>query len=242
MPSKPPAKSDPVPSILALRRVKLLEGLSDDTLATFARTWAWRRFKPNQQIITREARDTSVYIIVSGVVRITAFSGGGRQVTYRDMEAGEWFGDLAAIDGKPRSADALARTETLVVVLTPEQFRQLVFENPPVCDRLLRHITAWVRDLTDRLFDLSTLGVRNRVHAEILRLARQASSTANSARIQPAPKHVEIASQVSTYREQVTRELSAMARAGLIKRDGAALVVPDVARLERIVAEVRRAA
>ena len=60
------------------------------------------------------------------------------------------------------------------------------------------------------------------------------------ARIDPAPKHTEIASQVSTYREQVTRELSALAKQGLVERAGRALVIPDIARLEKIVAEVRR--
>jgi hypothetical protein len=62
----------------------------------------------------------------------------------------------------------------------------------------------------------------------------------NTASITPAPKHSDIACQISTYREQVTRELSAMAKQGLIRKAGAALVIPDVARLERIVAEVRR--
>ncbi len=60
------------------------------------------------------------------------------------------------------------------------------------------------------------------------------------ASIDPAPKHVDIASRISTNREQVTKELSAMARQGLIEKRARALVVPDVARLERIVAEVRR--
>ena len=56
------------------------------------------------------------------------------------------------------------------------------------------------------------------------------------------PKHADIASQVSTYREQVTRELSALARAGILEKDGAALVVRDVARLEKMVEDVRGAA
>jgi hypothetical protein len=61
----------------------------------------------------------------------------------------------------------------------------------------------------------------------------------NRARIDPAPRHADLASQVSTYREQVTRELSALAKAGVIGKDGKALLVLDVARLERLVKDVR---
>jgi hypothetical protein len=76
----------------------------------------------------------------------------------------------------------------------------------------------------------------------LLRLAREAGVEGNTAVIQPAPKHSDLASKVSTYREQVTRELSAMVKQGLLQRRDGALVIPDVARLERIVQEVRRSA
>ena len=62
------------------------------------------------------------------------------------------------------------------------------------------------------------------------------------ARIDPAPKYADIASQVSTYREQVRRELSALARAGIVGKEARALVVRDVARLEKMVEDVRAGA
>jgi CRP/FNR family cyclic AMP-dependent transcriptional regulator len=89
------------------------------------------------------------------------------------------------------------------------------------------------------VIELSTLGVQNRIHAELLRLARASGVTGRKARIDPAPKHADIASQVSTYREQVTRELSALNRQGLLAKDGAALLLLDVPQLERMVTEVR---
>ena len=214
--------------------------MSASALEELAKRCRWRRFDAGQRVISREARDQDVYLIVSGRVRVTSFSAAGRQVTYRDIPAGDWFGDFAAIDGLARSADIVALEDTLVAAMDAAEFRRLLHEHPTVGDRMLRRLVASVRELTERVFDLSTLGVQNRVHAELLRLAREAGITANAARIDPAPKHTDIASQVSTYREQVTRELSAMAKQGLIERAGGALLIPDVARLERIVAEVRR--
>ena len=228
------------PSILGLQRVKLLEGLSVPALEELARQCRWRRFEAGQRVISREAQDQDVYLIASGRVRVTSFSAAGRQVTYRDIIAGDWFGDFAAIDGRARSADIVALEDTLLAVMDAAEFRHLLHKHPTVCDHMLHRLVALVRELTERVFDLSTLGVQNRVHAELLRLAREAGVKANIARIDPAPKHSDIASQVSTYREQVTREMSAMVKQGLIQRAGGALLIPDVARLEEIVAAVRR--
>lgn len=211
-------------------------------LEDLARQCRWRRFQTGQRIISRKAPDQDVYLIVSGQVSVTAYSATGRQVTYRDIAAGDWFGDFAAIDGLSRSADVVALQDTLLASMSPTAFRRLLHEHPAVCDRMLQRLVALVRELTERVFDLSTLGVQNRVHAELLRLARQAGVRNNVARIDPAPKHADIAGQVSTYREQVTRELSAILKLGLVQRAGSALVIPDVARLERIVAEIRRSA
>ena len=206
------------PSILGLRTVRLLEGVPLSALEDLAHQCRWRRYTAGQRIVSRDAHDNDVYLIISGQVRVTAFSAAGRQVTFGDIQAGEWFGDFAAIDGLSRSADVLAIDESLIASMSPAVFRRLLHEHPAMCDRMLRRLVACVRELTDRVFDFSTLGVQNRVHAELLRLARQAAANGNTARIDPAPKHSDIASQISTYREQVTRELSVMAKQGLIQR------------------------
>ncbi|MCC7484950.1 MAG: Crp/Fnr family transcriptional regulator [Burkholderiales bacterium] len=229
------------PSALGLKRIGLLDGVPAAALETLARQCRWRRYGAGQRVVSREARDTDVYLIVSGAVRITAFSASGRQVTYGDMPAGQWFGDFAAIDGLSRSADVVALADSLLAAMGPGVFRALIHEHPAVCDRMLLRLVARVRELTERVFEVSTLGVQNRLHAELLRLAHRAGVAGNSARIDPVPKHAEIAATISTYREQVTRELSAMAKQGLVRRSGSALVIPDVARLETIVSAVNRA-
>jgi CRP-like cAMP-binding protein len=229
------------PSVIGLKNVKLLQGVPHAALEVLARQCRWRRFIADERIISRDAPDNDVYLIVSGLVRVTAFSGGGRQVTFGDLGAGEWFGDFAAIDGYARSADVVALKDTLVASLSPALFQRLLYEHRAVCDCMLRRLVSCVRHLTERVYDFSTLGVQNRVHAELLRLAKQAGVKGNTARLDPAPKHTDIAAHISTYREQVTRELSTMVKQGLLQRSGAALVIPDVARLEKIVAEVRRA-
>jgi CRP-like cAMP-binding protein len=233
---------DQQPSSIGLRSIVLLDGLPPERLDALARECAWRHYAPGQRIISREADDRDVYLIVSGSVCVTTYSAAGRQVTFRDIGAGDWFGEVAAIDGRPRTADVVALDSSLLASMSPAVFWHLLREAPPVAERMLQRLAGVVRGLSERVIDLSTLGVQNRIHAELLRLGRAAGGTGNTARIEPAPKHTEIASRVSTYREQVTRELSALVKMGILERGDHTLVILDLARLERLVEEVRGAA
>jgi CRP/FNR family transcriptional regulator, cyclic AMP receptor protein len=230
----------PEPSLLGLRQSRLLEGLPPAALEAHARELRWRRLRAGQQVISRDAPDNDVYLVISGQVRVTVFSAAGRQVSFGDLRAGDWFGDFAAIDGSARSASVIAMEDALLASMAPKVFLRLMHEHPAICDRVLVRLVRAVRELTERVFDYSTLGVRQRLLAELLRLAKGAGVDGNRACLDPAPKHADMASNISTYREQVTRELSAVAKQGLIQRTGSALTIPDVERLERIVANMRR--
>jgi len=227
------------PSALGLRRVALFEGLSEGALESIARQCAWRTLGAEQPIISRDADDHHVCFIVAGRVRITMYSRAGKEVGFGEQGAGEFLGELAAIDGQRRALDVIALESTLVASMEPADFLRLMREEPLILERVLRRLTGLVRSSAERVIDLSTLGVQNRIHAELFRLAAQAGVLQNSARLDPAPKHADIASRVSTNREQVSRELSALAKSGLLRRDGSALVVVDVQRLERMVEQVR---
>jgi len=230
------------PSSLGLRNIELLDGLAPEKLDALARQCVWRNYEAGKRIISRNASDRDVYLLVSGRVRITTYSQGGRQVTFRDVAAGETLGEVAAFDERPRSADVIALEPALLASMSPAAFRRLLADEPLLGQRMMTRLAGLVRSLSERVIDLSTLGVQNRIHAEILRLAREAGVVRNRARLDPGPKHADIASQVSTYREQVTRELSALAKAGILQKDGGALIVCDVVRLEKMVEGVRGAA
>ena len=229
------SKSDQ-PSSVGLRHIDLLQGLPPERLDAIARLCTWRNYEPGRHIVSREAQDRDLHLLVAGSARVTTYSAAGREVSFRDLAAGACFGEMAALDELPRSADVVALSATLVAALPPAAFRALLREEWLVAERVLMRLAGLVRLLTDRVVDVSTLSVQNRIHAELLRLARAAGVAANRARIVPAPKHAAIASQVSTYREQVARELSALAKAGILAKDGGALLVCDVRSLEGLAA------
>lgn len=222
-----------------LGSVELFRQLPAEDRKALARGCHAHRYGAKQQIVSHAEQSTDVYFIVSGQVRATIYSAGGREVAFRDLGVGEMFGDLSAIDGEPRSSNVVALTDTVVASMPAQVFLQALQEYPTVSMAALRELTGLVRLLCERIVEMSTLGVKNRVHAELLRLAQKGMKDDNSAVITPAPTHAEIASRISTHREAVTRELNHLTHMGLLERRSGALVVNNVDQFSRMVKEVR---
>ena len=223
-------------SSLGLARMALLEGLPQQRLDALAAQCTWRRFEPGQPIVSRDTSGADVHLIVDGQVRIHVYAADGREVLFTQLHQGAIVGDFAAVDGGLRTTDAHASTRVLSASLSSAHFKQLLRDEPLVEERYLRYLVGLVRMLTDRVIELSTLAVQNRIRAEVLRQAQAAAETdSDFAKLEPAPRHADLAAQVGTTREQVTRELSALTRQGLLQKTGRALLVTDVQRLEQLV-------
>ena len=156
-------------------------------------------------------------------------------MSFGELGSGEVFGEYAAIDHRPRSASVEARTSCLIASMPASAFRAILETQPKVTLAVLMQLVKRTRTVTRRIYEFSTLHVDNRIQAEVLRLATVAGRDGKSARIVPAPTHVEIASRVSTHREAVTREFNRLTRIGLITRSGDALLISDVERLAQMV-------
>ncbi len=222
-----------------LESMKLLSQLTPAEREQVARSCRWKRYGPGEQIIDSQSESRDVFFVVSGLARVANFSLSGREVTLDDIGPGNYFGELAALDGNPRSASVLAVDETVVAAMPAGEFIRLVTEHPKLAYEVMKSLARIVRTSTDRIMDLSTLGANNRVHAEMLRLARANMDADGHAVLKPIPHHSDIASRVSTTRETVARVLSDLSRAGIVKREKDALVIADVDALEEMVENVR---
>lgn len=227
-------------STLALRRVHLFAGCSNETLQRIALLCNWRNITAKTCLFSRESSGGEVYFLLSGQVRITSYSEQGREVSFRDYQSGEHFGDLSAIDGQQRSADVIALEDSLVVCISSAQFLALLGQEALIARHMMQHLTQLVRKLTDRVLELSNLDVPTRVQMELLRLA-QATEADGSARIEPAPTHAALAGKISATREQVAREISALTKRGLIRKESSRLLrICAVSELEALVAMTKR--
>ncbi len=217
--------------------IEAFRGLPVADRQVIAQLMRGQRFDAGQQIVGHSDATQDVYFVITGHVRATFYSRSGRQVAFQDLEAGAMFGELAAIDGQPRSATVVALEETRVATLPHQAYLDVLARHRSVALALELRLSALARVLLGRIIEFSTLAVRNRVHAELLRLAKQngADDGRTEVAIAKAPTHQEIADRISTHREAVSRELSDLERAGVIAWRRSDHRVLDVQRLREMV-------
>lgn len=232
-------KPAPIDRRAALATIDILRGLSAGELDTLVTQCTWRPYEKGREVFEQEGGSKDVYFVASGRVRITIYAASGREVSFRDLAPGASFGELSAVDGLSRSASVVALEDTWVASISREQFWTLLRTKPAVVEHVVKGLVALVRNLTERVVDYSTLGVRNRIQAELVRMAREAKPSGNRCVISPAPKHLDIANRVSTNREEVAREFGHLSREKVIERRRGELVILDMRRLVSMVERVR---
>ena len=211
-----------------------LSKLCDADRAALVERWTERSYRHNELIVAHGDSGRDVFFLLEGRARVTLFSEDGREIAYRDIEPGEIFGELAGIDGKARSASVVALTASRASRLPGAAFRDIVHNHPSFAWMLLEHLSAQLRRMTDRVYQFSTLVVRERLILELLRSAEEIGPVKGQVSISPAPTHFELAAKISTHREAVSREMSALAKRGLIEKRGGSLVLRDLAALEML--------
>jgi CRP/FNR family transcriptional regulator, cyclic AMP receptor protein len=209
-------------------------------LAPYETRCIWRRFEPNEVLVDFDDASTDVYFLAAGEVRILNRTQSGKEVILGEMRGGEFFGELAAIDGVSRSANVTALTRGELCVVPAPVFRQIVHAAPPIADRLLRLLAKRVRALNGRLMEHAVLDLRHRLYAELLRLSSPRAGADGERVVTPPPYHHVLAARIGCRREQVTREFTVMAQEGLVDRTRGALILRRPDLLEARVAEALR--
>lgn len=216
-----------------LRWINGFKELSPSEIRRASSKCHWRWYKPDERIVSQEDKTNDVFFIVQGRVRITNYSAAGKDVSFRDMGVGEIFGELAAIDGLPRSASAITLSDTLLASMSAQTYWQMLQDYPALTADCLKRLARLVRALSDRVVEFATLPVRERIYAELLRLAVQKAGKPDVWEIDRMPTHVELASRVATHREAVTRVLHRLEMDGTVRRHGKKLILSDIVGLRR---------
>jgi CRP-like cAMP-binding protein len=184
-------------------------------------------FRPGQTVFARGDAGRNVFLVVGGSVRLSVFSADGRLLSFKHANAGEIFGEIAALDGKPRTADAVALTRVVAMTLAKEQLDKLMEANP----RVARAAINW---LCRRLRDTSAQAEAIALHPVEVRLARYLLSRLMPALAEKAVSHAgggsatielgisqgELASLIGASRQKVNAALSLLEDAGAIRRVG----------------------
>ncbi len=210
----------------------LFRSLDADALAQLAQRCTLRRYRREEWIAPMNEVNVDVFFIQSGVVRLQMARSADREVIFKDYQARDFFGAVSVLHGKPRKAGILALTDVTVTRMPGSVFRDVLHTYPDACDQMLLRMAGEIQNLVNRVNEHSTLDVRHRIYAELLRLSRPKAGTEHGAVISPPPRQVDVAARIGTRREPVAREMKSLEREGILKRSRGALEIVDTVRLQ----------
>ncbi len=190
-------------------------------------------FDAGVEVVGQESQGDDLFIILDGRVRVNMVASSGRQITYQILDQGEFFGELAAIDGGTRSAAVFAETDCRVAIVRQAQFQGLLNKYPDFARVLLERLVRLSRWLATRVFEYHAYDVRGRIYTELLREAQDHATAPNEIQMSDH----DMASRVGTTRENVTRIYGELRKQNIIDRNNKhlKLLAPD--RLQQLIDE-----
>lgn len=218
---------NPASEGVALDGIRLLQALPVEERRALERKCTLRRFAAGEIMIERFSAGNSVLFLQSGVARVVHNAGENGEITIATLGAGNALGEIAAIDGLGRTATILAEADCVCAELPSEEFGALLGSRAEIGLDLLRRWASVIRQLDEKISFLATGSPDQRVHAELLRLARSTNMGGDRWVIMEMPNHREIAVNSQTSREVVIRVLAELARAGTVERRAKTLHIND---------------
>ena len=215
-----------------LSKLPLLSSLSEREIAIVREQCDACSFDPGDIILERGEHDKSVYFMIYGCAHVLNYSSSGRAVTYASASKGEMFGEMAAIDGLPRSAWVCAISHCKLIRIREKTFMGFVKNNSTFAISVLQKLSSNIRELDRRLINILSLGAEQRVCMEIISMAEPDPEAPGRYRVLEMPTHSNFANLIGSSRETVARILGRLKTDRLITLSGKGLEISDRKKLE----------
>ena len=224
---------DDVFAVEALARCPLFAGANDEMLQSLANRMRRRKFRRNEVIFHQQDVGDSLHIVVDGGVKIVLPSQEGEEAIIASLKPGDFFGELALLDGSPRSTTATALEPTETLALPRDQFLRLLPEDPRLVTALLKALAGELRRLTGHVEELHFLDLAGRLTMRLVRLVRDIDPSAKGRVELDWPfTQSDLAAMIGGTRQSVNKLLSGLVEEGLLQIDRETLVISDLATLE----------
>jgi CRP/FNR family transcriptional regulator len=219
----------------ALEKAPLLSGLSPSELRLLAARTVRKLFSAGELLFSEGEPCSGLQIIVSGKVRIFKSSVSGREQVLAMNVPGESVAELPVFDGGPYPASAMAVEDTEVAFISRQDFNAFCLEHPEVALKVLSVVGARLRRLVGIIEELSFTTIRQRLIAVLLKLAHsQGKKTVRGVEFLLPGTHQELANQLGTVRELISRNLMRLQAEGLLEVDARLIVVKDMKGLNAL--------
>ena len=219
----------------ALASIPFFSGLDPASLESVGRGMRTRRFRRGEVIFHQGDPGDALFIVSSGSIKIVLPSETGDEAILATLRSGDVFGELALLDGAPRSATAVAIEPSETLVLPRDRFRELLATEPAIRDALLAALAGELRRLTNHVEELHFLDITGRLASRLARLANEGGSPQPDGSIRlPSPlTQGDLAAMIGCTRQSVNKLLGMFTDDGLIRLERDSIVVLDLDRLVR---------
>ena len=221
-------------AIGSLRRCALFAGWDHAALENVARQLRRRRFRRNEVIFHQGDPGDALQVVASGAVKIVLPSTEGEEAIIATLRPGDFFGELALLDGAPRSATAVALETCETLELPRATFHELLDRDPTLRDALLAGLAHELRRLTSHVEELHFLDLAGRLAMRLYRLARETDKEATEVRLDWPYTQSDLAAMIGGTRQSVNKLLSGLVDDGLVQIERDTLIITDVDGLARM--------
>ena len=216
-----------------LRKIPLLASLSDEEVLRIKGEFRFRRYDRRDTVLQKGGEGDNLLFLLSGQMQVIDVTEDGRAIGLRMLQAGDFFGEIAVINGSTRSATVVALTEVLVGFLPRAVALELFANSPSVANLMLRHLAQKVEKDSQLRALLSIQNAARRIYAFLDLLKQPGSDGVNV--VENLPTHQDIAIMINTSRETVTRTLVILTQQGIAVKDGHRLLIVDNDAMRKLV-------
>ncbi len=211
-----------------LQSVALFWDLSEEELGYISEKMIARHYESGKFIFLEDSEGEQCFFVIKGSVKVTRLSKDGREVILAMLNEGEFFGELALLDGESRSANVIALEETEVLTLNREDFLVVLQDYPQIAIQLLKEMAHRLRKSDRQIASLSLSDAEKRIALCIIRFAdEQGVIRRGQVSIPRVPIQQDIANMAGTSRETVSRAINLLEKEHFIQRQGRELLILD---------------
>lgn len=218
-----------------LQRMPLFACLSKRELRNIAKITKKRRYGRHQVIIKAGERGTALFLLISGAVRVSVRGNRGKEIILGVMYPRDFFGEMALLDGLPRSATVTALEESEVLVISRKDFLECIRKVPQVAAKMIVTLSLRLRRTDQKVGTLAFLKAPQRVARTLVELAQgRGAPTVEGVAVEVPFTRWELAKLAGVSRETFARQLTRLQQKGLLKIEGRRLLIPDPTKLEEL--------
>ena len=217
-----------------LQMIPLFSELNDEQLKDISRFAVKQMYKKDNMVLIEEEVGSTMFVIISGRVKISRISDEGREVILSILVDGDFFGEMSILDGQTRSANAVTLEDTELLIIRRENFLQMLHDYPQVAINLLKELAHRLRRSDSQIKSLSLQNALGKVASTLLRIADDSGIIKHGqVEISQLPPQQDLANMAGTSRETISRVIKSLNLLGYVEKEGSKLKILDYERFRQ---------